>query len=64
MNKTYMFQYAYDSFLIYIKENTDLITLEEEISLSSSYFFLQQKRFGKGLSMNLNVEENKKKLLI
>ena len=33
-----MFQYAYDSFLIDIKENTDLITLEEAESLWEKYY--------------------------
>lgn len=42
----------------------DLITLKEEIELSSSYFFLQQKRFGKGLVMILNISEETKKYCI
>ncbi|MEP7171385.1 MAG: histidine kinase, partial [Bacteroidota bacterium] len=42
----------------------DLITLQEEITLSSSYFFLQQKRFGKGLVMKLNIAEETKKYFL
>ncbi|MEO5572327.1 MAG: two-component regulator propeller domain-containing protein [Bacteroidia bacterium] len=42
----------------------DLITLQEEINLSSSYFFLQQKRFGKSLVMNLDIPEETKKYFL
>lgn len=42
----------------------DFITLKEEIKLSSAYFFLQQKRFGKNLAMNVSIQSEKNDLLI
>ena len=35
----------------------DIITLKEETELLQTYFFLQQKRFGKNLSLDINVSE-------
>ncbi len=33
----------------------DIITLKEEIELLKTYFFLQQKRFGKNLNLNIDL---------
>ena len=35
----------------------DIITLKEETELLQTYFFLQQKRFGKNLSLDINISE-------
>ncbi len=42
----------------------DFITLDEEMKLSAAYYFLQQKRFGKNLTMNVNIEEEKRDMLV
>jgi ligand-binding sensor domain-containing protein len=43
----------------------DVITLGEEINLLKTYFYLQQKRYGDNLKLNINIsEEEKKQLLI
>jgi len=36
----------------------DVISLGEELNLLKTYFFLQQKRYGENLRMNINVEES------
>ena len=36
----------------------DLISLEEELALASDYFFLQQKRFGASLMMNVHIQNH------
>ncbi len=41
----------------------DVITLEEEIGILKTYFYLQQKRHGKNLSLNISVSEEEKKLI-
>ncbi len=38
----------------------DIITLEEELNLMQTYFYLQQKRFGDALKMNINISEQAK----
>jgi ligand-binding sensor domain-containing protein len=38
----------------------DVITLKEEIELLKTYFFIQQKRFGKNLNLNINLSEKEK----
>ncbi|MEO8148154.1 MAG: two-component regulator propeller domain-containing protein [Bacteroidia bacterium] len=44
--------------------NKDLITLKEEMKLSSAYYFMQQKRFGKNLEMKIDIKEEEKELLL
>jgi ligand-binding sensor domain-containing protein len=39
----------------------DVITLGEEITLMQTYFYLQQKRYGNHLKLNINVTEEAKK---
>ena len=41
----------------------DVITLEEEIGVLKTYFYLQQKRHGKNLMLNISVSEAEKKLI-
>ena len=41
----------------------DVITLEEEIGVLKTYFYLQQKRHGKNLMLNISVSEEEKKLI-
>ncbi len=41
----------------------DLITLEEEISVLKTYFYLQQKRYGRNLALNISIPEEQKKLI-
>jgi ligand-binding sensor domain-containing protein len=41
----------------------DVITLGEEISLLKTYFYLQQKRYGDSLQLNINISEDAKKQL-
>lgn len=36
----------------------NLIPLREEINLLNNYFFLQKKRYGQHLSLNINLDEN------
>lgn len=43
--------------LIYYRDK-DLIPLKEEIELSSSYYFLQQKRFGRGLHVIIDIDKS------
>ncbi|MDB5198391.1 MAG: hypothetical protein JWO92_354 [Chitinophagaceae bacterium] len=38
----------------------DVIALKEEIELLKTYFFIQQKRFGSSLSLNINLSEQQK----
>ena len=38
----------------------DVITLKEELELLQTYFFIQQKRFGNSLSLNINLSEQEK----
>jgi LytS/YehU family sensor histidine kinase len=38
----------------------DVIALDEEITLMHTYFYLQQKRFGDNLRVNINIPENVK----
>lgn len=38
----------------------DVITLKEELELLKTYFFIQQKRFGNSLSLNINLSEQEK----
>ncbi len=39
----------------------DIITLGEEITLLQNYFYLQQKRYGDHLKLNINITEEAKK---
>jgi ligand-binding sensor domain-containing protein len=41
--------------------NQDIITLEEETGVLKTYFYLQQKRHGKNLTLNISVPEEQKK---
>ena len=41
----------------------DVISLEEEISILKTYFYLQQKRYGSNLALNISVSEEQKKLI-
>ena len=41
----------------------DVITLKEEIGVLKTYFYLQQKRHGKNLALNISVSEEEKKLI-
>jgi ligand-binding sensor domain-containing protein len=43
--------------------NQDIITLEEEIEVLKTYFYLQQKRHGKNLMLRISVPEEQKKLI-
>jgi ligand-binding sensor domain-containing protein len=38
----------------------DVIALKEEIELLKTYFFIQQKRFGNNLSLNINLSDQQK----
>ena len=38
----------------------DVITFKEEIELLKTYFFIQQKRFGSNLNLNINLTEQQK----
>jgi len=38
----------------------DTIALKEELELLKTYFFIQQKRFGNSLSLNINLSEEQK----
>ncbi len=39
----------------------DIISLGEEITLLNTYFYLQQKRYGNNLKLNINISEAEKK---
>lgn len=39
----------------------DVITLEEELTLLQTYFYLQQKRYGDSLKLNIRIPEEAKK---
>jgi ligand-binding sensor domain-containing protein len=39
----------------------DIISLGEEITLLNTYFYLQQKRYGDNLKLNINISEAEKK---
>jgi ligand-binding sensor domain-containing protein len=41
----------------------DVISLEEEISILKTYFYLQQKRYGNHLILNISLSEEQKKLI-
>ena len=41
----------------------DVISLEEEIGILETYFYLQKKRYGNNLSLNISVPEEQKKLI-
>lgn len=41
----------------------DVITLDEEMDVLKTYFYLQQKRHGKNLVLNISVSEEEKKLI-
>ena len=41
----------------------DVITLGEELSVLTTYFYLQQKRHGKNLSLNISISAEEKKLI-
>lgn len=41
----------------------DVITLEEELGVLKTYFYLQQKRHGKYLSLNISISAEEKKLI-
>ncbi len=41
----------------------DLISLQEETGILQTYFYLQQKRYGNNLSLNISVTEEQKKLI-
>lgn len=42
----------------------DLITVDEELKLSSSYYYLQHKRFGNNLSIKIDIDKSKNGLLV
>ncbi len=42
----------------------DIISLEEEISLLHTYFYLQQKRYGNNLQLHINISEAQKKQVL
>ena len=39
----------------------DIITLEEEITVLQTYFYIQQKRYGDNLKLHINISETAKK---
>lgn len=41
----------------------DIITLGEELNLLQTYFYLQQKRFGNSLKLDIRISEEAKKLI-
>ncbi len=41
----------------------DVITLGEELTILKTYFYLQQKRYGSNLTLNITVTDNDKKLI-
>lgn len=41
----------------------DLITLEEETGILKTYFYLQKKRYGSNLTLNISISEEQKKLI-
>ena len=41
----------------------DVISLEEEIGILKTYFYLQQKRHGQNLTLNISISEEQKKLI-
>jgi ligand-binding sensor domain-containing protein len=41
----------------------DVISLEEELGVLKTYFYLQQKRYGSNLALNISVSEEQKKLI-
>ncbi|MEI9958728.1 MAG: histidine kinase [Ferruginibacter sp.] len=41
----------------------DVITLGEELSVLTTYFYLQQKRHGKSLMLNISISAEEKKLI-
>ena len=41
----------------------DVISLEEELGILKNYFYLQQKRHGQNLTMNISISEEQKKLI-
>ena len=41
-------------------KDKDVITLQEELKTASTYFYLQQKRYGKNLSLTIDVDDNAK----
>jgi ligand-binding sensor domain-containing protein len=41
----------------------EVISLEEEISILTTYFYLQQKRYGSNLTLNISVPDEQKKLI-
>jgi ligand-binding sensor domain-containing protein len=45
-------------------QNKDLISLKEELEHSSSYYFLQKKRFGNNLHIDFNIESAKEQLFL
>jgi LytS/YehU family sensor histidine kinase len=40
-----------------------VISLEEELGILTTYFYLQQKRYGSNLTLNISVPEDQKKLI-
>lgn len=40
---------------IVVNREKDLITLKEELAILNDYFFIQQKRYGKALNINIDV---------
>lgn len=41
----------------------DVISLEEEIGILKTYFYLQQKRHGQNLTLNISISEDQQKLI-
>jgi ligand-binding sensor domain-containing protein len=41
----------------------DVISLEEEMGILKTYFYLQQKRHGQNLALNISISEEQKKLI-
>lgn len=41
----------------------DVITLDEEIGVLKTYFYLQQKRYGKNLTLNISISEDQKRVI-
>ena len=46
--------------IVYYRDK-DIITLEEEITVLKTYFYIQQKRYGDNLKLNINIPEEGKK---
>jgi ligand-binding sensor domain-containing protein len=45
-------------------KDKELIPLKEELEIASTYFYIQQKRFGKNFSFTVNVTDEMKEMLV